>query len=243
MDAEPVVKRGRGRPRKNPLPTVVAKSTVVRKTLSGDGAGENSEILHSSFNFAGERYAPAVSAKIAPAVRETGAITEKKESTPRPVVVDPDVSGAVNPLGFKGPGVRLGKEIIVGSSKLSFFYIVFKNADHDELLYPDTMHSIQHLLSAACKEAEIHNVVKVLPCGSRLAMEVAVLDAQSDFSKRELRKLMITAAYMDGIPEEELRRCSNPKYQNVSDAHREICEFVHTMYGITVDSRNGDYSW
>ncbi|MBO4327336.1 MAG: S-ribosylhomocysteine lyase, partial [Clostridia bacterium] len=155
----------------------------------------------------------------------------------------PVVSEGARPVGFKGPGVRLGKEIQVGDSKLSFFYIVFKNQEHDELLYPDTMHSIQHLLSAAAKEADLPNIVKIMPCGSRVAMEVAVLDAQSDFSKHELRKLMLTAAYMDNIPADELQRCSNPGYQNFTDAHREICEFIDTMYGITLDSRSGDYSW
>ena len=61
-------------------------------------------------------------------------------------------------------------------------HIVFKNPEHDELLYPDTMHSIQHLLSAASKEADLPNIIKIMPCGSRIAMEVAVLDAQSDFA-------------------------------------------------------------
>ena len=339
MDTDLTEKRSRGRPRKRPLPTVVAKSTIIRRTVPTGNDSFGTEVVQSSLNFAGDNAIPvirsssdagaygssATGAEVIPgvtvpaqpkrrgrppknktadapqparegasesaqAVSEPLSLFSAPQEEPRPKrrgrppknrtepvaapkpaaeeqktapadidapvrpvvrrirpeafnVIDPVVSDGVAPANFNGQGVRLGKELQVGDSRLSFFYIVFKNPEHDELLYPDTMHSIQHLLSAAAKEADLPNIIKIMPCGSRIAMEVAVLDAQSDFAKHELRKLMLTAAYMDNIPKSELTHCTNPRYQNFFDAHREICEFVKTLYGITVDSRSGDYSW
>ena len=319
MITETGEKRGRGRPRKNPPPTIVAKSTIVRRTVSSDVDGTGTEVLHSSLDFAGDNVVPIVRSAAAsqapggandpvlpaapairadagtlqqPAPRRRGRPPKNKTPLPAPDVtgdtavqgsvqtvertvvrraaktenvtasdatspqiiadrqaeqnsgrIKPVITEGASPAGFKGPGVRPGKEVQIGNSKLSFFYIVFKNSEHDELLYPDTMHTIQHLLSAASKEADLPNIVKIMPCGSRIAMEVAVLDAHSDFAKNELRKLMLTAAYMDNIPKYELDHCANPEYQNYADAHREIREFIYTMYGITLDTRTADYSW
>ncbi|MBP5633110.1 MAG: S-ribosylhomocysteine lyase [Clostridia bacterium] len=338
MDTDFTEKRTRGRPRKRPLPTVVAKSTIIRRTVPTGNDSFGTEVVQSSLNFAGDNAIPVIrsssdagasgslttgaeaipgvtvpaqpkrrgrppknktadapqparegASERAQAVSEPLSLFFEPQEEPRPKrrgrppknrtepvsapkpaeaeqktvrtdvdaarplvrrikpeafsLIDPVVSDGIAPANFKGPGVRLGKELQVGDSRLSFFYIVFKNPEHDELLYPDTMHSIQHLLSGAAKEADLPNIIKIMPCGSRIAMEVAVLDAQSDFAKHELRKLMLTAAYMDNIPKSELTHCTNPRYQNFFDAHREICEFVETMYGITVDSRSGDYSW
>ena len=359
MDTEPVVKRGRGRPRKNPLPTVVAKSTIVRISSVDGSRTEYNNVVHSSLNYAGNKYpgpgsgdsdafrlmdlesssartpvivnqeeaakaeaaaqmpekrkrgrprknplpetvsdtvaaAPigtaggqaidadglpvkkkrgrppknavqAVSASETSAEKPAETVAEVPEVRRRPgrprkielpeIIVYPDVKDAEvrldnvsvsdgeNPYDFKGPGVRRGKEIRVGEAKLSFFYIVFKNPANDGLLFPDTMHSIQHMLSAAAKETHLNNIVKVLPCGSRTAFEVAVLDPQSDFARNALRKLMITAAYMEKLPDSELQRCSNPRYHNFEDARREICDFVNTMYGVVINSQTGDYSW
>ena len=327
MDTEPVVKRGRGRPRKNPLPTVVAKSTIVRISSVDGSRTEYNNVVHSSLNYAGNKYPGpgngdpdafrlmdlAPSSERAPVIinpdeaanTETAAQTPEKRKRGRPrknplpetaaAVSVPETTGGQptgpdglpikkrrgrlpknparvetakeiieeepaetvpeirrdnvsvsdgeNPYDFKGPGVRRGKEIQVGEAKLSFFYIVFKNPANDGLLFPDTMHSIQHMLSAAAKETHLNNIVKVLPCGSRTAFEVAVLDPQSDFARNALRKLMITAAYMEKLPDSELQRCSNPRYHNFEDARREICDFVNTMYGVVINSQTGDYSW
>ncbi len=315
MEPEITVKRGRGRPRKNPLPTVVAKSTVIRRVVSSDGNTVETESLLSQLKYAGQSdpsysgavngterglpssplnvtgvsrvssaaasAAPAVQAKpeaIAPAPRKRGRprknpLPAEQIAVGAPAVTgggvrrvrkdDADVEaaggsvaannfsiiepkaiiGGESPLAYKGPGVRTGRQICIGSSVLSFYYIVFKNPERDELLFPATMHSIQHMISAAARENGCSNIVKVMPCGGRTAMEVAVLDAPSDFRCGDLRKVMLTAAYMEKLPESELTRCSNPQYQNFEDAHREICEFVKTIYGITVDSRSGDYSW
>ncbi|MBO7406909.1 MAG: hypothetical protein J6V14_04705, partial [Clostridia bacterium] len=56
MDTEPVVKRGRGRPRKNPLPPVVAKSTIVRISSVDGSRTEYNNVVQSSLNYAGNKY-------------------------------------------------------------------------------------------------------------------------------------------------------------------------------------------
>lgn len=138
------------------------------------------------------------------------------------------------PSEFKGPGVRMGKVVEIGGSKLTFYYVVFKNPQHDDPIYPDTMHTLQHLMSFAAQQCKLNNVVKVLPCGSRTAFEVAVIDPPQDFPVSDLRRLMIMAGYIKTLPQEELERCSCPDYMNLDDAHRELQVFVETVYGVTI---------
>ncbi|MBO4326105.1 MAG: hypothetical protein J5950_02395, partial [Clostridia bacterium] len=60
MDAQSPEKRGRGRPRKNPPPTIVAKSTIIRRTVPTDNDGIGTEVLHSSIDFVGDNVVPIV---------------------------------------------------------------------------------------------------------------------------------------------------------------------------------------
>ncbi|MBR7061809.1 MAG: S-ribosylhomocysteine lyase [Clostridia bacterium] len=266
-DGVPIKKR-RGRPPKNPAQFYAAKEEKAEAA----GAVAEAVIAAAADPVSAPANAPVADAPVADApvkrrpgrprknplpgdsaivpgesVSQTDAVVQKRKYTRRTPQSDlpenASTSEGENPFDFKGPGVRHGKEIRVGDSRLSFFYIVFKNPENDGLLFPDTMHSIQHMLSAAAKETHLNNIVKVLPCGSRTAFEVAVLDPQSDFARNALRKLMITAAYMEKLPDSELQRCSNPRYHNFEDAHREICDFVNTMYGVIINSQTGDYSW
>jgi len=230
-----------------PVPNYQPNPQTSRQPGAAAGAGEGTKEPYQSAS-SEVRDSGSAAAKTVNASGETGsAHTIPEKFITRPygtAVAQPKTQSEINctdrskPSEFKGPGIRMGKVVEIGSSKLIFYYVVFKNLSHDDPIFPDTLHTLQHLMSLAAQQCGLKNVVKVLPCGSRTAFEVAVIDPPQDFPVSDLRRLMIMAGYIKTLPQEELNRCSCPDYMNLDDAHRELQNFVETVYGVTI----GGYS-
>lgn len=108
----------------------------------------------------------------------------------------------------------------------------FKKPYVDEIMYPATMHSIQHMMKAAFAEVSKCTIVDFSLMGSRTGFNIVVVDPPENFIDHDVKGALIVALDMDKVPGDTKKECGNCTYHDIDDARREILEFLDLFYGI-----------
>lgn len=130
------------------------------------------------------------------------------------------------------PSIRVSEEIPIDKHKIVRYDVRFKKPYIDEILYPATMHSIQHMMKAAFAEVSKVKIIDFSLMGSRTGFNLVVLDPPDNFVDHDIKGAFIVALDMDNVPGATKRLCGNYTYHDIDDAKREILEFLDLFYGI-----------
>jgi S-ribosylhomocysteine lyase len=137
---------------------------------------------------------------------------------------------------MKAPYVKVSEIFELEGHKVVKYDLRFRQPYDDDVMDGTTLHSIEHMMTKALKEAGNNTVVGFSPMGSKTGFYLTVLDPPQDYTENDILKAMLAVLQYNEVPGRSKSQCGNYTYHNYDFAKQSISEFVKGYYGISINN-------